>query len=927
MVRQGKTAGKLARRSILAQKKRYFAILLIVLLSVGFLSGLKVTKEQMWDAAGRYLASANMYDYRVYSTLGFSGEDIVRLREVPEIYDAEGEKTADVILDFSGTARDYQVLSLPERINVPSLYAGRLPEKDTECLADHRAFSESDIGRTITVSQDNDADTKGLLAHDTYTIVGLVNSPLFLSSDRGSASDGTGERAGYLYLPADNFISDYYTGADLVLNPDSKEKASDEIYGTAYEDLTAKYQDDVEKEAKALSESRYESILSEIKQAAAAAAAQKASAAQNAAAAQNTAAGQNAATAQNTAAGQNAATEQNAAAAQNTAVGQNAATALNTAAGQNAAADRAATGSAPSESSDTEGSGISESAAQGAAENTVAEPKVYVLTRSENAGYVSFESDTSIIHSIANIFPLFFIIIALLVCVTTMLRMVEEERGQIGTLKALGYLESAITGKYMRYALSAAVLGWAGGFFPGTYFLPRGFWAAYSTLYDFIGLRYLFDGRLAAVTLLVTVLSIGLGTFGACVRVMRETPASLIRPKSAKPGKRILLEYCTPIWKRLSFLRKAALRNMLRYKIRMLMMLVGIGCSGALVVTAFGVRDSMAHIGSQQYDGVQTYQLECTIDTDQKALEDITKEAEAADGVTRVLPAWSKVLDVSSKTSSMSSVNLYAFEDGADLSGFWTLSDAADGASLSLPADGSALVSRRLAEKLGLSEGTRFMVSEEALTLRAGRTFVNYIGNFLLTSQKTYEDLFGEAKPNTLLVCTGNLSAGQEQSLAEKLSKLIGVTGITRLSESRAKVDRSVACLNYIIWLIIAFAGALSFIVIFNLTNINLEERSREIATVEVLGFTPAEVRFYVLRENLVLSFIAGILGIPLGILCTHAVMNRILLDNMTYHITVRPLSCVLSLIITVLFAVIVNFLMRRQIRRINMAESLKAVE
>ena len=176
-------------------------------------------------------------------------------------------------------------------------------------------------------------------------------------------------------------------------------------------------------------------------------------------------------------------------------------------------------------------------------------------------------------------------------------------------------------------------------------------------------------------------------------------------------------------------------------------------------------------------------------------------------------------------------------------------------------------------------------------------------------------------------MCTKNLSAEQEQSLAEKLGKLSGVTGITRLSESRGKVDRSVACLNYIIWLIIAFAGALSFIVIFNLTNINLEERSREIATVEVLGFTPGEVRFYVLRENLVLSFFAGLLGIPLGILCTHAVMNRILLDTMTYHIEVRPLSCVLSLLITVLFAVIVNFLMRRQIRRINMAESLKAVE
>ena len=852
MVRQGKTAGKLARRSILAQKKRYFAILLIVLLSVGFLSGLKVTKEQMWDAAGRYLAATNMYDYRVYSTLGFSEEDIGKLGEVTGIYDAEGEKTADVIFDFAGTARDYQVLSLPERINVPTLYAGRLPGEDTECLADHRAFSESDIGKTIRVSSDNDAETGDLLSHKTYTIVGLVNSPLFLSSDRGSAPDGKGERAGYLYLPPDNFTSDFYTGADLVLNPDSEEKEPDAIFGTAYEDLTEKYKSSVKEEAEDLSENRYESILSEIREAAAQAA-------------------------------------------------------MSAAVSEDPAANAAA------------------SEGPSAAKDAVAAPKVYVLTRGENAGYVSFESDTSIIHSIADIFPLFFILIALLVCITTMLRMVEEERGQIGTLKALGYSEGAIAGKYMRYALSAAVLGWAGGFFPGTFFLPRGFWAAYSTLYDFIGLRYLFDGRLAVVTLLVTVLSIGIGTMAACVRVMRETPASLIRPRSTKPGKRILLEYCTPVWRRLSFLRKATLRNMLRYKIRMIMMLVGVGCSGALVVTAFGVRDSMVHVGSQQYDGIQTYKLECAIDTEQRPLADIVKEVKEEKGVTKVLPVFSKVLDVSSKTSSMSSVSLYAFADGADLSGFWKLSDVSDGVTLVVPDDGSALVSRRLSEKLGLSVGTKFTASGQ--TLRAGHTFVNYIGNFILTSQKTGEDLFGEAGPNTLLICTRDLSDGQEQSLSEKLGTMTGVTGITRLSESRAKVDSSVACLNYIIWLLIAFAGALSFIVIFNLTNINLEERSREIATVEVLGFTPGEVRFYVLRENLVLSFIAGLLGIPLGILCTHTVVSRILLDNMAYQIAVRPFSCVLALIITVLFAVIVNVLMRRQIRRINMAESLKAVE
>ena len=217
MVRQGKTAGKLARRSIRAKKGRYLAILLIVLLSVGFLSGLKVTREQMWDAAERYLDSQNMYDYRVYSTLGFTGENIQSLSKVFGMETAEGGKSVDALLVFDGTAEDCLCISLPEKVNVPSLTAGRMPGKETECLADHRAFSEEDLGKTIAVSSDNDDDTKAALSHDTYTIVGLVNSPLYLSADRGSAESGTGERKGFLYLPKENFTSEYYTEADLVL--------------------------------------------------------------------------------------------------------------------------------------------------------------------------------------------------------------------------------------------------------------------------------------------------------------------------------------------------------------------------------------------------------------------------------------------------------------------------------------------------------------------------------------------------------------------------------------------------------------------------------------------------------------------------------------------------------------------------------------
>ena len=954
MVRQGKTAGKLARRSIRAKKGRYLAILFIVLLSVGFLSGLKVTREQMWDAAERYLDSQNMYDYRVYSTLGFTGENIQSLSKVFGMETAEGGKSVDALLVFDGTAEDCLCISLPEKVNVPSLTAGRMPGKETECLADHRAFSEEDLGKTIAVSSDNDDDTKAALSHDTYTIVGLVNSPLYLSADRGSAESGTGERKGFLYLPKENFTSEYYTEADLVLEGSLKAGEAGEIFSNAYDSLVDDHEAAVKTAARDLAAARYEDILSDIqkeaddkKQTALDELGDKAQEMKDSLADQVESQVAEAKTQLDAAvsAGMMSEDQEKAQLADIRSKAEDAVDAKFQNLSVADFADMAGMSKEDAENlkdllgKDTIGSlddlidqkaipMTREEAVSAAEDNGVEEPETYVLTRKENAGYVSFESDTSIIHSIADIFPLFFILIALLVCVTTMLRMVEEERSQIGTLKALGYSGSAIAGKYLRYAGSAALLGWVLGFFPGTYFIPRGFWTAYATLYDFTGLRYRFDGMLALVTLLMSLLSIGLGTLAACVRALRETAASLIRPRSAKPGKRILLERIPPLWRRLSFLKKATLRNMFRYKIRMVMMLVGIGCSSALIVTAFGVRDSMIDIGSQQYEGVQTYQLECTIDEDKANLEDLKRSVLSEDGVTAVLPAVSRTVDVSSDTASMSAVTVYAFAEDADLSGFWNLWEADSGKKCSLPKEGTVLVSKRLAQKLSLREGTEFTVSgEDGKKLRTGETFRNYIGNFLLMTEKTRKACFGREKANVLLVCTKALSGAKEKALCEKLGEISGITGILRLSESRQKVDRSVSCLNVIIWLIVAFAGALSFIVTFNLTNINLAERSREIATVEVLGFYPKEVRFYCLRENLVLSVLAGVLGMPLGYLFTHAVMSRILLDNMTYSITIRSVSYVLSLTCTALFAVIVNIFMRRQIRKINMAESLKAVE
>ena len=551
----------------------------------------------------------------------------------------------------------------------------------------------------------------------------------------------------------------------------------------------------------------------------------------------------------------------------------------------------------------------------------IAEPEVYVLTRDENAGYVRFESDTSIVSGIANIFPLFFILIAMLVCVTTMTRMVDEERTQNGVLMALGFRGGAVMAKYLLYAGSATVLGWTVGFFFGTWGLPKLFWAAFSSLYDFAPMKYLFSPLWAVGTLFVSLIGILGSTWFSCVKELREKPAVLIRPKAAKTGKRIFLEYITPVWKQLSFLQKITIRNMFRYKRRLIMMLLGIGCCAALVVTAFGVRDSMIGIGALQYGEIQKYDMEVAFETG--SVSAVAERLDEMEDVDAILSC--AIHRVEAKTANNTlAVNLYCFEDESSVSEYWDfhIGDA----KIPYSGYGEALISTRAAQMLGLTVGDSFQLENadlQRLTVKVSGIFDNYINGFAFVSKQTFENGFGPFEENTLLVKT----SGDAVTLPEKVTDIPEVTSVTQLSDERKSTDDALACVNYIIWIVIAFAGALAFIVIFNLTNINLAERSREVATVEVLGFYPQETESYVLRENLILSVLASCIGLPLGTLFHRVVMNRIVIDSLAFDIHVTALSYVLSLIITVLFAVLVNLFMKRQIMKIPMAESLKAVE
>lgn len=862
---------KLTRRSIRSFFGRYMALLLIVALSAGFFAGLKVTKDAMADTCDNYLAQQHFYDFRLMSTLGFSEEDVQALSELPCVEAAEGAKTADVLIAREEDESPLKLFSMQEEVNVASLTEGRLPKAEDECLADAGIFGSGDIGTVLRLA-DEKSEAADMLANTEFTITGLANSPLYLSDDRGSANIGSGTLEGFLCLPADAFTSEIYTEVNLVL------KETAHIYSDAYKELIEKYEDEITEEAEKLADERYEKILADMRKEAMLAAGQQGT--------------------------------------------------IPAGGGQ--------------ETIPAENASITEFTPD--ADFTDLKPEVYVLTREENAGYVSFESDTSIVSGIANMFPVFFILIAILVCITTMTRMVDEERTQIGVLKAMGLSNAAITAKYLLYAGSATLLGWAAGFFLGTWGIPQIFWFAYRAIYDFAPLSYLFGPNLAALTLCAAMAGILGSTFFSCRRELVSEPAKLIRPRAAKAGKRILLERVTPLWSRLPFLQKATLRNMFRYKRRLVMMLVGISCCAGLVVTAFGVRDSMIDTAALQFDGVQKYDMEVSF-SDSSREELCEKLDKFSEIDSYMLCSESRVDLHGADKKHMNAVSLFSFADTDRLSDYWDFH--ADGENVPFPETGEAVVSCRIAEKLSLSIGDELEIQDadmQPLSVIVSGIFDNYVNNFVVISAETHEELFDEWKADTALLSVNEVNgmdevngvdeadgaggvSGSTQELAKELTQLAEVTGVTQLSAARETVDSALSCLDYIIWFVVLFSGALAFIVIFNLTNINLAERSREIATVQVLGFYPKETESYVLRENLVLSIIAGFIGLPLGTVFHGIVMHMIVVDNMSFDIHVAPLSYCLALACTCLFAVAVNLFMRRQIAKINMAESLKAVE
>ena len=553
----------------------------------------------------------------------------------------------------------------------------------------------------------------------------------------------------------------------------------------------------------------------------------------------------------------------------------------------------------------------------------------YLYTRKELAlGVGEFGDDAARIDNISTIFPVFFLAVAALVCLTTMARMVEEQRTEIGTLKALGYTDREIQKKYLIYSLSATVLGSGLGLAVGFKLFPTVIYDAYCIMYDLPPVEAPFHWGVAAICVVVALGCVTLVTCNVCHGVLSEMPANIMRPKAPPAGQRVLLEKVPFIWRRLSFSHKVTVRNLFRYKKRVLMTIVGIAGCAALVLTGYGLKDAINDIVQNQFQKVFRYDLLAGYSAEDEAEEQaLFDQLESDPDIKEWMPQYRAAITAVDERHSYE-VNLTVSQDYTRLTDFISLQERVSRRVLTPEREG-AIITEKLATMLGLRAG-------DTLTLRDGdnRTYElaiagvseNYASHFVYISAEYYEEVFGKAPEyNTVIVDLADRddwAAASEKLLAGGTVQMI--SSDAELVEQYKNVTDN---LGYVVAVLIVSAGLLAFVVQYNLSNINITERTREIATLKVLGFYDGEVSAYIYRESVILTILGTGLGLLLGTALTRFVVATAEVDSIMFGRSIYWPSFLMAALITFLFSFLVNWVMHYRLKKINMVESMKSVD
>ena len=1008
-------------REIKHTKSRFFSIMILVALSVAFLSGLKATAPDMKQTGDNYLDSLHLADIQVLSTLGLTDEDIDAIRAQKNIENAEGEYVLDAFASSGGAEAVVKVLSLSDQgINDVLLREGRMPARADECVVEENMLELLDIsiGDTITLEPDSKLDDA--LAGEEYTVVGTIRSPAYIAVERGTSTIGSGTVKAYLYLPREAFTLDYYTAAyarvsgaaemtafydeyddyiDSVidaLEPFGDERAAlrhDSLVAEATEklddaqreldDAKAEADEELGKAERELSDARkklddgwrdyrdgqqelkdsraeldeayqslqdgeqeyadglaqYEASLRELEDRKTAAGAGMAAVTDPAALAAMQEQLEQAQQQLDEAKAQlDAARAELDAGWQTYDDGE-----AQYAAGAQRLAD-AYRDLQQGEKDYRDGLNDYEDGKAEADEKIAdAQEKItdarrevadiesgewYLFSRSYNPGYTGFGQDADRMANLASVFPIIFFLVAALVCLTTMTRMVEEQRVQIGSLKAMGYSGLAISRKYLFYGLLPSLTGGVFGLVIGYSLFPKMIFTAYQIMYQMPDIELHAYADISLFSLLAAVACTTVATLWACLATLRETPASLMRPRTPKAGKRVFLEYIRPLWRKMSFTHKVTARNLFRYQKRFWMTVIGIGGCTALIIAGFGLRSSLLFTMSRQYDELFHYSGQVTLSDNVLPEERAAVEAFLAgdDRIVNYVPCAASSATVT--TSGYSTTAYIEVMEADEIGKVVDLFDYKSGDPITMGDEG-VYIDQKLSELLKVSVGDTFFLDGDVRgDVTVAGIYEHYTGHFIYMTPGYYENaLHADGEPNAYLLNFTSDDTDTCNAIFEKLLDMSGVATTSRMRDTQDTYMHSMERVDFVVVIIILAAAALAMVVLFNLSNINITERQRELATIKLLGFYDNEVSAYVYRENIVLTVFGILMGCFMGHWLHIYLVRSTEIDLMMFGRQTEWTAYVYAAILTMLFSVAVNILAHFRMKKIDMVESLKSAE
>ncbi len=966
-------------------RNRFLSILFIVALGVSFYSGIQSAAPDMKRSGDVYFDREKLMDLKVVSTLGLTEEDLLELEKTKGIEKAEGAYMTDVLCGEGDNQKVLHLESVTEDFQKLQPDEGALPSKAGECFLDAQAAQAFDVhvGDTITVQKEGE-ESDSVLKRKTFTVAGIGGSPAYIAFSRGNTMLGSGEVLGFCYILPENFDMDVYTQVFL-----SVEGAEEEVAFTdAYDSLVATAKEKVEELSEKRCQVRYDEVTGEAQE--------KIDDAKQELADGRKESDEKLADAEKTLTDGEEELEQGKKDLEDGKKQLSEArtqldeqkTALDEQEEQLKTAEAQFGGSTPEiEAGKTKIAEAREQLSEGEkeletkeselakaeetikenetkladgrkdyeeakkeAEDKIAEgedkiaeaeadlaalefPAWTVSDRNDMTDYSGYADNANQMKSLGAVFPVLFFLVAALISLTTMTRMVEEERTQIGTLKALGYSKSSIAGKYVFYALLATVGGSVLGVLAGEKIFPYVIIDAYRIMYqhmDGMVLDYQLDHALVAS--LVALFCTMAGTLSACGKELASTPAVLMRPPAPKEGKRVFLERIGFIWKHLSFSWKSTVRNLFRYKKRLFMTVFGIGGCMALLLVGFGLRDSIMDVVLLQYGEIQLYDgmLVLNEDASDAEVEALKKDLSSRSDVEESMDVYMKKHAAKGENGTCE-VYLMMPEKLENFSDFIHTRNRITKEAYTLGDEG-IILAEKTAKMLGVKSGGSITVESrdgEDVEVPVAEICENYMQNFAYISPGLYEKLFGSVPEANNILFKGTDSSDEAaiEKTGQELLKNKAALSVTYIGTLAERLNSMLGSLDVVIVVLIISAGMLAFVVLYNLNNININERKRELATLKVLGFFDGEVSSYVFRENVLLTVFGCILGVVLGSALHRYVITTVEIESYMFGRIIKIPSYLLAIALTFGFSFLVNLLMHFKLKKIDMVESLKSVE